>query len=436
MSRVLLIGRGPLPSTEARTTSFSQLRTAHFYEALRSAGHEVRLALLGKSGAPSLPPHWAEIIHVEEEGPGWLDTLTKLAEGSDLLVAAGPYNPSRAACLVAGDRPVWADLPGDPFAELHALAQASNEPLSAERIAAAEAAALPVLARADAISVISNPQRHALMGELGAVGRLLPGTLPNVHTIPIANPPGAATPPTPRAAGGPLVVALSGAFNPWFDDVTVARALQRALENSPLISVVVTGGGLHGFYEEGYRRFERWAAQWPQRVRLLGWVPHGDLPEILGQAHVGISMDRPGPEPELGSRTRLLSFVHHGLMPIATTGCELAQEMGRLGELVPMAVGDAASLSQALEDMTQTDGSAQRRAVTAAQARLQTDYDARQLTSSLIEWSKNPTRTLPAELPAAALATQLAQERDALAQVHTSPTWRTLSILHRLIRQD
>ena len=101
-----------------------------------------------------------------------------------------------------------------------------------------------------------------------------------------------------------------------------------------------------------------------------------------------------------------------------------------------MAVGDAASLSQALEDMTQTDGSAQRRAVTAAQARLQTDYDARQLTSSLIEWSKNPTRTLPAELPAAALATQLAQERDALAQVHTSPTWRTLSILHRLIRQD
>ena len=436
MSRVLLIGRGPLPADTATVTGFSQLRTAHFRTALQGTGHEVRVALLVPQAAPVQPQGWAEVVPVVEEGPGWLEQLEDLAAEADMIVSAGPYNPGRAACLVAGERPVWADLPGDPFAELHALAAATEGGLTEERIAAAEAAALPVLARADAISVISGPQRHALIGELGAVGRLLPGTIPEVHTLPIAMPPTEMQPPRDRAAGERLVVALSGAFNPWFDDRTAAQGLDAALQARPQLAVVVTGGGLEGFFEQGYARFEAWARAWPDRVSLHGWVPQAELPAIIGAANLGLSLDSPGPEPELGSRTRLLSFIQHGLLPVATARCELAREMAQQGELRAVPLGDPAALTQALVALVDEDGAASTAAVRAAQDRLAQAYAPARVAAPLVAWAEAPGRTQPAALPAAALAIQLAEERDALAQLHASPTWRTLSRLHRLVRRD
>ena len=46
MARILLIGRGPLPSADAPQTGFSQLRTQAFHDALVNAGHAVRLVSL------------------------------------------------------------------------------------------------------------------------------------------------------------------------------------------------------------------------------------------------------------------------------------------------------------------------------------------------------------------------------------------------------
>ena len=46
MKRVLLIGRGPLPSATEPQTGFSQLRTQAFAQALEASGHPVRLVLL------------------------------------------------------------------------------------------------------------------------------------------------------------------------------------------------------------------------------------------------------------------------------------------------------------------------------------------------------------------------------------------------------
>jgi len=434
MSQILLIGRGPLPAEDCLVTGFSQRRTAHFKAALEHAGHDVRVALLVPEAEPSAPETWAGVIEVVEEGPGWLEQIQELGAGAALIVSAGPYNPGRAACLIAENRPVWADLPGDPFAELHALMAATEGGLAVERVAAAEAAALPLLARADAISVISEPQRHALMGELGAIGRLQPEAMPAIATIPIAMPTGRIQAPRTRAPSAPLVVALSGAFNPWFDDRTAAAGLDLAMQARPQLSVIVTGGGLSGFYEAGAARFADWAAGWPDRVSNHGWIAQGALPGILGEAHLGLSLDLPGPEPELGSRTRLLSFVAHGLMPIATPGCALAKEMLAQGELLSVESASPSDLARVL--IAAVDAGDSAAAIQRAQDRLGQAYAGPEIAMPMVAWAANPTRAVPASLPAAALASQLAQERDALAQVHASTTWRTLSWLHRLVQRD
>ncbi len=437
-TKLLLIGRGPLPADHTSFLGFSQLRTRCFYDALVGGGHSVRLVLLGDTDGPESPEQWDTVTTVREEGPGWLDRLQDLSGEADAIISAGPYNPGRAACLIAGDRPVWADLPGDPFAELNALALATQQSLPPERVTAAEAAALPVLARADAISVISTPQRHAAMGELGTIGRLAArDTMPELHVLPIAHAFGLpASLPVPRRPNDPFVVALSGAFNPWFDDQTVTRGLTLAMKRRDNIHVIVTGGGIEGFYTDGYARFEAWcnASSLGDRIQRLGWIPHGELPGHLAQASIGLTMDRPGPEPELGSRTRLLFFIQMGLLPVSTALCELAREMKVQGELVSVPPEDPNALADTLCDLADAPKPLQQ--VADAQARLSTIYASDRIAAPLVRWARSPVRRAPAQLPAATLAAALAHEQDEIARIHDSPTWKALSRLHRMVRRD
>ena len=174
VKRVLLVGSGPRPADSPKKLGFPQLRTAHFQRALESSPHAVRTVLLvPKVDQSTSPKTWAGTHQVQEEGPGWIEQVAELSQDAEVLVSAGPYNPGRLACLVAGHRPVWADIPGDPFAEHQALLWSNpNEGQNQQRLAARWEAALETLERADAMSVISEPQRAAVHGQLGLLGRL------------------------------------------------------------------------------------------------------------------------------------------------------------------------------------------------------------------------------------------------------------------------
>jgi hypothetical protein len=427
MSAVLLIGRGPLPSSTQPQTGFSQLRTAAFAEALEGTGHAVRLVLLVPQGDAVEPEQWAGTAEVTEEGPGWLEQIEGLSVGADMIVSAGPYNPGRAAVAVANDRPIWADVPGDPLAELAALNRVTTGGLSQTQIAAAQAAACAVLGRADAISVISAAQRHATLGQLGLLGRNLSASSdPLVAVVPITNNLGVAA-LLPRAPSGdePIVVALSGAFNPWFDDQSAAAILERTFALRSDLRVIVTGGGINGFYEEGFQRFSRWAEAHPDRVEICGWLPHGEMADRLGSAHVGLSIDHPGPEPELGSRTRLLLFGLLGLEPVSTVRCELAREWEKQGALTPLPFQNIDGAAAVLAGLTvDTDVAAR------AQALTQTDFGGRDALAPLIAWCEAPRRTTPVPNAEATLAAELEVQRHELAQIYASPTWTALNRLH------
>lgn len=421
MSRIVLIGRGPIPGPGVTQMGFSSLRTAAFASALTDPSIELRIVLLIPGCQPTTPQDWAGIATVPEEAPGWLDRVRDLVEGADGIVSAGPYNPGRAAIAASGSTPTWIDIPGDPMSELAALSRVQTESLSQDSIAAAMAACSAVLARADAISVISDSQRFATLGQLGLMGRTLKGEqTPNIEVIPITGNFGFERRSPPKW-GQLTTVALSGAFNPWFDDERVCETLEVAFKLNPNLRVVTTGGGIKGFYENGFQRFKRWASNHPNRVSINEWIPHSEVESVLRKAHVGLSMDRPGPEPELGSRTRLLLFAELGLIPASTVACDLTREWVQAGALVGLST-DPSAAGEQLASIEQSD----QRCVESARGLIQSTV----FNTRLLAWCTNPRRTEPTETAGAVLANELEKLKAELAQIYSSPTWSALNKLH------
>lgn len=384
MTRLLLVG-------DRSDRGFAALRTRHFAAALEDFSLEV--------------VDWRE--------PGE-------PRGFDAVVSASNYGPTRVATRLAGDDyPLWIDVAGDPFAEAQLVGGTA---------AAAESLATwgQALARADAFSTVSEPGAHALYGALGAIGRLpllQPGN-EGVAVLPVGmdfpDPPGA-----PRGPG--TTVALVGGFNTWFDDDTLAAGLTIAMDEGDA-RCIVTGGAIEGHYTEGYRRFRRAVSRHEARFTFHEWLPHDGVAAALEPAHLLATLDRPGPEAALGSRTRLLYALHRGLRVVTTGAAPLARELAGdgLATLVPLAheVGrEAAARALAREILSP------RPAPSADNLRSRLSVAA--TTGPLRAWAASPA-TRPRVATAFA---PLAAERDALraelAALRGSVSYRVLDWARR-----
>lgn len=409
MSRILLVG-------EIGDAGFAPLRTRHF--------------------AAVLPD--AELID-------WRGAVVEraLTTRPAVVVTASNHGPTRAALQAleairaAGHPPphFWLDVAGDPFAE--AQARAATDPSPAAVAAESVVVWTAAIARADAFSTVSAPGRHALLGALGALGRLPlipPGNEP-VHVLPCATDfPDAAGPA--RAHG--LHVALLGGFNTWFDDETLLAGLLLAMDRAP-VQVTVLGGPIPGHHTQGYARFSAGvvASRHASRFSFRPWLPHDELAAALAPCQVSICLDRPGPEAELGARTRVLHALHHGLRVLATPGAPVVRELveARLVEAVPAAherpEGEAAAALA--ETLLRANGAPPEELRTA----WLTARRAAVVGKPLADWAANPVRTPPAA-GADVLAVALAERdraRAELAELRGSPTFRALDHLRRGLRR-
>lgn len=434
MARVLLIGRGPLPSVDPDQLGFPQLRTGAFLRSLQRAGHTV-LPLLLQGAAQPAGPH-AAIDPLDADA---LDRARALVaqEQPDAVVTAGPYEPARFGALCAGDAPLFVDVPGDPFAEAQAKAALDD---SADHVAAMRQAWAPAYARGDAFGAVSGTQRAALLGQLGWLGRLADAPLDHdwVRVLPVASWFGALASGSPRirAPGAPLQVALCGGFNTWLDGPSLLHGLLAAMDALPGLTVVCTGGGIEGHHQSGYAQFRAGAGASPHAHRFTfhGWVPHGRLPGLLRSAHVGLCMDRPGVEPELGSRTRVLFYADQGLHVAATPCSDLTRALARAELIDALRPGDPAHLCATLIRMG-AQGSAGER-VGDLQAHVRARYDLGPATAGLLDWlERGAERTRPGQAPSAALAAEIEDLRRQLAAVHQSPTWRAASATSQALKR-
>lgn len=362
MSRVLLAGVGPMPHPDLKKVYAPGLRLDAFRRALVDGGHEVHLAEMrfgGGAGAPGAPSPSGLAGHTPIPGdPAEAATiLTRIAEEwrPDAAVALTDA-ASLALATSHYSGPLHVDYFGHPMAERQQQAHVHD---SDEGLAAQWLHVLPVLLRADRFSVNSPSQRLALVGELGAAGRLNSGTCHSElidvipPAIPFAEPFTLGDPGLLGRLGvpeGARVVLSTGGFNTWVDEETLFAGLERAMEEDPRLHFVATGGRIEGHVAVVFERFEDRAAasRFRERFHLVGWLPHRELEDLMQLAEVAVNCDRWSLEGELGCRNRLFGWLWAGLRVVTTVSSDPTRDLVAQGLVQPVPERHPEALAAAL----------------------------------------------------------------------------------------
>ena len=366
MSRILVAGLCPLPFENALRSYGPGIRTWQFARSLARAGHQVRVLAMMTPGA-----YGDETPAASEGREGILvQRLTDVAflEPATIRRAIREFRPQAlvgaslygsAALARAGPRlPFWADEFGSAMAEAQALAavEGRNWP-----VAHAWALLAPVLCSADRLSVVSESQRHAAIGELGAVGRLTAETCGYelVSVVPCAYVPPEEAPP--RTGKGcvvrrrtvpdeAFVILWSGGFNVWSDVATLVAGVEAAMGRNSRLHLVSTGGAIPGLDTGTYARFEALVARSPHRERfhLEGWVRAERVASYAAEADVGVLAERSAYEGLLGSRNRIVQWMGAGLPAVCSRVGEIADLLAERELGLTFPAGDADALADRL----------------------------------------------------------------------------------------
>lgn len=419
MSKILLAGIGPIPSQGAKQLFAPGLRVWIFATVLARAGHEVRLAL-GDFANPQSPA--VQLFDVVEENQTFTTTRIPLSEamtlekslcsavdlfGADCIVTTTDVM-ANAVAGSGSSLPLWIDFYGSPMAERQQQAALHRHDGG---LAAAWRMILPALLRGDHFSACSDWQRLAMIGELGACGRL--NSLTAGHEMVSSIPPGVALPPFDNGAATlrgsivpeeAFVILWTGGFNTWTDVQTLHAGLAAAMEQDPRIHFISTGGAIPGHCEGIYPAFETLVAQGQHRERfhLLGWVDLDVVRHAWHEADLAVNIDTFSYEGLLGTRTRLLDWMQAGL-PIATTVlAELTDILAKRSLVYPFEIGNAQDLSRvilaALHDPVERRSKGRQ-----AREFLQREWSNEQLLAPLLAWAEKP-KNAPDRAGSAAIA--------------------------------
>lgn len=452
--RVLVLGWAPLPFENARMNYAPGGRTWQLARPLAADGHRVCVVCALMPGAyDGEPPRIREatrdgvlVYWLERElfdSPAVLAELVRVLE-PEVLVGATAV-PSLRAVRLAGGRPVWVDLFGDPMAEAQAraLTGAEGEPLGAYRDLLAE-----LLDRGDAFSAVSERQRWAVLGQLGLAGRLnwATGGAELVFTIPCAverRPVDRERPPRPGIADDDFVVLWSGGYNTWCDVETLAVGMRAAMAANPQVRFVSTGDAVAGHDDATYRRWTDLveASASPDRYHLLGALPADEAEQWRRRADLALVTERPIPERALGSSGRVAGWLAAGLPVACTSTSELGEWLARHDAALTYPSGDGDALARLILDAA-SDPEPVRRMGERARALAVEEFSPERSTGPLRSWVQAANRAPDAGRgnPISLLADERAAEwqaryhevRGELGRVHQSRMWQLWMLSFRV----
>lgn len=453
MSRLLVIGTGPLLDEGVTFFSGQCLRTWHLVKPLLDAGHVIRLVTLpiDDRATRGLTPAFPERTHggfrylqsQTNDLDALLPALHRLCrEGSaEAIVGINPF-PAAVACRLASDLPLWADMNGYAPCEGQTRGRVHGDDVALEHFWEME---WDVVRRADKISCVTRRQMDATLGELAMAGRLNRHTFdwPFVHFTPnaVADHFMDFRPPAPRLRGSQIgetdfLVLWSGGFNTWTDVDLLHEALERAMAQCPDMHFVATGGAIAGHDERTFERFQTLSRQSisAERRHILGWVPGEVVDALFGEADLGINIDSRNWETHFGARNRVVSMMAAGLPVLTTLGTEISQDLAAAGAVRTCPMGDAATLTDQLL-RAHEDGPALRELARRGQAFVREAYSYEATTRDLVAWAANPRRAPDAagrdsslearvsSLDRAALEALRRDQRD-LAAIRAKGLWR------------
>lgn len=226
--------------------------------------------------------------------------------------------------------PFWADLFGHVMAEAQARAYIDGNDECLFHYWNSE---YNIVSNADIFSCVSSRQKYALIGELGAVGRLNKYTsgydFTNIIPCGLLQEEYSHTKKVfrgkNRIKNDDFVVLWTGGYNTWADVDTLFKGLILAMEKNSKIKFVSTGGEIPEQDMKTYPRFLSMINSSPYKDRFVmkGWVAGEDVPNYYLEADVGINIDKDIYEVRLGSKNRILDWFRAGLCVLSSNVCEL-----------------------------------------------------------------------------------------------------------------
>jgi len=394
LCRVLVIGAGPLPlggGEGSKSAPGLSNRLMHFVMPALDAGHEC-LALSIEddcAGHKEFFPGMSEplggrlwglrVVRISIEDCKREKRLLELVKtfNPGLIVGAGTLQAAFTACSIAGERPVWTDLFGDPLAEMQARSEISESGSSIEQNMMVWQMMTRVLLRTDACSTVSRRQMDALYGQLLMAGREGGCSSPYlndgpgmdtedrwVHSIPCGlesfefhghgKPHGREEMLRSRGLSpNTQIVVCSGGFNAWMDVETLVDGLELAMSQNPALHCIFTGGALSGYLSIVYESFQKRVrkSDFADRFHDLGWLPHSQAMDWLQSAHLGLVVDRMCLETRLGSRNRILYHAVARCPTVASRGTEIVEDLEKSGALVCFDTGRPEQLASAVQEL-------------------------------------------------------------------------------------
>lgn len=411
MANILVLGVGPLPFEAGQRLHAPGIRTWQIATALAGRRHFITLCVIEFGD-----------FHAEDK-PGKGQTAIRQDVGLNISMIRLKYHPTnttssirtlhsatRFAAVVSTtdimnavtadlnlEIPSWLDYNGDPFAEKQLQA----------RLYQHDGSLLPQwqlylkgLAAGDRFSVCSEPQRHALIGQLGFAGRLTGKTsgedmvqvLPNCSRVMSERTPRRTVPlkgnQVPASA---FLVLWSGGYNTWSDPDTLFHGLEAAMRANGSVHFATTGGAINGHDNRSFQAFQDLVdkSQYRDRFIFLGWVPTEEVGAYYEQADLAVYTDRYSVEGELGTRTRLVDWIQYKTPIACTELCELSKDLAAEQLILTFKIGDADGLAEAIRQSAAKLDEGRNRAGRAKEW-FDTNYDEKAVLAPLLKWAESP----------------------------------------------
>jgi glycosyltransferase involved in cell wall biosynthesis len=364
MSTILILGVGPVPSPTLTRLYAPGLRLWIFTRTLAAKGHNVIMAEAQFADQPQPEESFHEpeplvdnavrvrIPRSPEAAAPVIERLVQQHQPACVVATTDVMN--LAASFARISIPRWFDFNGHPMAErqMQAKVFASDEGLLTQW-----RYVVPALLCGDHFSTCSLAQKYAFIGELGCCGRLNQWTAGH-DLVDVIVPGYNEQAPVERkpavrgtvVAPETFVVLWTGGYNTWVDVDTLFRGLEYAMERSPTVHYVSTGGAIQGQDEQTFQRFQGLVAQSSHgdRYHFCGWVPLTDLQNYYLDADVAINIDIFSYEGLLGARNRLFAWILAELPVVSTTLSEFPRELETRELISTFPIGDARALGELL----------------------------------------------------------------------------------------
>ncbi len=411
MANLLVLGVGPLPFESGQRLHAPGIRTWQIAAALATRRHYVTLCVIEFGDFKA------------DERPGKGQTAIRQDVGLNIGMIKLKYHPThttssirtlhsatRFSAVVSTtdimnavtadlnlEIPSWLDYNGDPFAEKQLQA----------RLYQHDGSLLPQwelyfkgLSAGDRFSVCSEPQRHALIGQLAFAGRLSAKTsgedmvqvLPNCSRVMSER--------TPRRTlslkgnqipASAFLVLWSGGYNTWSDPETLFHGLEAAMKSNESIYFATTGGAIDGHDNRSFQIFQDLVekSEFRERFVFLGWVPTEEVGAYYEQADLAIYTDRYSVEGELGTRTRLVDWIQYKTPIACTELCELSRDLAANHLILTFKIGDADALAGSILESAANPEAGKERAVKAHQW-FDRNLDEKVVLAPLLKWAETP----------------------------------------------